>query len=158
MVFIGVIGEAEASPENAQHAYEVGRLIAERGATLVCGGGDGVMLHACRGAREAGGSTVGILPGFEHREANPHVEWPIVTGMGELRNAIIVRTSHALIAVGGGCGTLVELAFALKQGIPVVGLNTWSITHPVKGKVLRTVGTPGEAVSLVFDALTGQGA
>lgn len=87
------------------------------------------MEGACRGAKEAGGLTVGIIPGDDRREANPYVDIPIVTGMGEARNALVVKSSQAIIAVEGRYGTLSEIAFALKLGIPVVGLNTWRLSR-----------------------------
>jgi len=104
----------------------VGRAIASAGAVLVCGGLGGVMQAAARGAREAGGLTVGILPGPSHRDANPFVDVAIVTDLGHARNAIVVRSSHAVIALPGEYGTLSEVALALKMGIPVVGLEAWT--------------------------------
>jgi hypothetical protein len=105
----------------------VGRLLAERGAVLVCGGLGGTMEAACRGAGQAGGTTVGLLPGTDRAAANPHVDIAIPTGLGEARNAIVVRTADVVIAVGGGYGTLSEIALALKMGRRVVGLGTWEI-------------------------------
>ena len=108
-------------------AEEVGRLLAQRGAVVVCGGLGGVMEAACRGARDAGGTTVGILPGLDRGAANPHVSVAVPTGLGEARNALVVRAADALIAVGGAYGTLSEIALALKAGKPVIGLGTWEI-------------------------------
>jgi uncharacterized protein (TIGR00725 family) len=108
-------------------AESVGRLVAQRGAALVCGGLGGVMEAACRGARAEGGSTIGILPGLDRSAANPHVQVAIATGLGEARNALVVRAADCLIAVGGAYGTLSEIALALKAGKRVVGLNTWEI-------------------------------
>jgi uncharacterized protein (TIGR00725 family) len=122
-----VVGPRDASPDEVAAAEEVGRLVAGRGAVLVCGGLDGAMEAACRGARERGGTTVGILPGGDRGEANPHVEVAIATGLGEGRNVVVVRAADALIAVGGGYGTLSEIAFALKAGKRVVGLGSWEI-------------------------------
>jgi uncharacterized protein (TIGR00725 family) len=122
-----VVGPREASPDELAAAEEVGRLVAGRGAVLVCGGLDGAMEAACRGARERGGTTVGILPGGDRSEANPHVEVAIATGLGEGRNVLVVRAADALIAVGGGYGTLSEIALALKAGKRVVGLGSWEI-------------------------------
>jgi uncharacterized protein (TIGR00725 family) len=127
MVQIGVIGAADCSPAGAALAHEVGSLLAQRGAVLVCGGLGGVMESAARGAKEAGGSTVGILPGVEVREANPYIDIKIVTGLSHARNILVVRSSAALIAIEGGYGTLSEIAIALKLGKPVVGLNTWNV-------------------------------
>jgi uncharacterized protein (TIGR00725 family) len=94
---------------------------------LVCGGLGGVMEAACRGARRGGGTTVGVLPGLDRRAANPHVDIALSTGLGEARNALVVRAVDAVVAVGGGYGTLSEIALALKGGKPVVGLDTWEI-------------------------------
>ena len=102
-------------------------MVAQRGAVLVCGGLGGVMEAACRGAREQGGIAVGILPGLDRGAANPHVDVALPTGLGEARNALVVRAADALIAVGGGYGTLSEIALALKAGKPVVALGSWEI-------------------------------
>jgi uncharacterized protein (TIGR00725 family) len=109
----------------------VGRELAARGAVLVCGGLGGVMEAACRGAKDAGGRTVGILPGTDRAAANPFVDAAIPTGLGEARNALVVRAADALIAVGGGYGTLSEIALALKAGKRVVGLDSWDINGVV---------------------------
>ncbi len=123
---IGVIGQGrDCSPELLQEAEEVGYLIAQQDAVLICGGLGGVMEAACRGAKQGHGLTIGVLPSFASTDANPFVDIPIVTGMGEARNLIIVRTAEVLIAVGGKYGTLSEIAFALALGKPVVGLHTW---------------------------------
>jgi uncharacterized protein (TIGR00725 family) len=108
-------------------AEEVGRLLARRGAVVVCGGLGGVMEAACRGARSEGGTAVGILPGLDRGAANPHVSVAVASGLGEARNALVVRAADALIAVGGAYGTLSEIALALKAGKPVIGLGTWEI-------------------------------
>ena len=142
---IGVIGVADASDEEQKIAEQVGREIALGDAILVCGGLGGVMEAACRGAKSAGGITIGIIPGFEKSDANPYVDIPIVTGMSHGRNIIVVRSSHAIVAVGGSYGTLSEIAFALKLGIPVIGINTWEVSSEIK-----KVATPKEAVELAF--------
>jgi len=108
-------------------AAEVGRLLAEHGAVLVCGGRAGAMEAACRGAKVAGGLTVGILPGSDRSEANPFVDVVLPTGLGEARNALVVGAADVVIAVGGGHGTLSEIALALKAGKRVIGLGTWEI-------------------------------
>jgi len=126
---IGVIGSGVCDARTYALAEEVGRRLAEAGATVVCGGLGGVMEAACRGAKAAGGQTIGILPGPEPDQANPYVDIPIPTGLGEARNAIVARTARALIAVGGEYGTLSEIAFALKFGRPVVGLETWQLAR-----------------------------
>jgi len=127
MVQIGVIGAADCSAEGAALAYEVGTLLAQQGAVLVCGGLGGVMESAARGAKNAGGQTVGILPGVDAREANPYVDIKIVTGLSHARNVLVVRSSDALIAIEGGYGTLSEIAIGLKLGKPVIGLKTWDV-------------------------------
>jgi uncharacterized protein (TIGR00725 family) len=121
------VGPGEASAEEQAVAADVGRFLARRGAVVVCGGLGGVMEAACRGAREEGGTAVGILPGFDRGAANPHVSVAIATGLGEARNALVVRAADALIAVGGAYGTLSEIALALKGGKRVIGLGTWEI-------------------------------
>ncbi|MEJ2721192.1 MAG: TIGR00725 family protein [bacterium] len=123
-MMIGVIGAGSCDDHIGELAYRVGKGIALAGHTLVCGGLGGVMEAACRGARGAGGTTIGILPGDSYRSANPHVTLPVVTGMGIARNVIIVRSSRALIAVSGGPGTLSEIAFALQLDVPVVSLES----------------------------------
>jgi uncharacterized protein (TIGR00725 family) len=126
-MIIAVIGAGECTPEVARLAEEVGRRLAEKGAILICGGLGGVMEAACRGAKSAGGTTVGVLPGTNPGEANPYVDIPIATGMGQARNVIVVTSARAAIAVGGGYGTLSEIGHARKLGIPVVGLDTWNL-------------------------------
>ncbi len=127
-LLIAVIGAASCTPEEAAVAETVGRVLAEGGATLVCGGRGGVMEAACRGARLAGGLTVGILPGDDPRAANPYVDIVIATGLGEARNVIVARAARAVVAIGGRYGTLSEIAFALKSGLPVIGVHTWQLT------------------------------
>jgi uncharacterized protein (TIGR00725 family) len=105
----------------------VGRLAAERGAVVVCGGLGGAMEAACRGAKQAGGTTLGILPGADRSAANPYVDFALPTGLGEARNALVVRAADVVIAVGGGYGTLSEIALALKAGKRVIGLDSWAI-------------------------------
>ena len=148
---IGVIGEGDASSHLRHMAEEVGRLVAERGALVVCGGLRGVMEAACRGATAAGGTAIGILPGTRKDDANPYVTVPLPTGMGEARNVLVVRAADAIIAVGGKFGTLSEIALALKMGRPLVGLHTWELIY--EGKLLRpfpVCETPDEAVDLAL--------
>jgi uncharacterized protein (TIGR00725 family) len=128
LVFIGVIGGSEVSPQIAQLAEEVGREIARQGAVLVCGGLGGVMEAACKGASDEGGLTIGILPGDNRQTANPYVKIPIVTGIGYARNVAVVKTAQAVIAIDGSYGTLTEIGHALQSGIPVIGLKTWSLS------------------------------
>jgi uncharacterized protein (TIGR00725 family) len=128
-MIIGVIGDSSCSPEEAKLAETVGELLAQQGVTIVCGGLGGVMEAVCRGAKSKGGSTVGILPGGDSSTANPWVDIPVVTGLGEARNVVVAKSAQAVIAIGGGYGTLSEIAYALKSGIPVIGLNTWSLSR-----------------------------
>ncbi len=145
--YIAVVGPSAATP--AEHALgeEIGRLIAETGAVLVCGGLGGLMEAAASGCAKAGGRSVGVLPG-ERSAANPYLTVAVATGMGEARNAIVVRTADALVAVAGEFGTLSEIALALKMGRPVVGLGTWELGKdgaPVDAIV--RAATPAEAVA-----------
>jgi uncharacterized protein (TIGR00725 family) len=137
-VYVAVVGAGAPAPETDAAAEAVGRLIAERGGTVVCGGMTGVMEGACRGAKSVGGRTIGILPTEDRIDANPFVDVAIATGMGEMRNALIVRTVDVVVAVGGEYGTLSEIAFALRIGRPVVTLGSWGLTKPD--------GTPADAV------------
>jgi uncharacterized protein (TIGR00725 family) len=125
-------------------AESVGRGLAARGAVVVCGGLGGAMQAACRGAKEAGGSTVGLLPGLDRRDANRYVDVAVPTGLGEARNALVVRAADALIAIGGGYGTLSEIALALRTGKRVVGLGTWEIEG------VEPASSPEEAVEAVL--------
>jgi len=122
---IAVIGNGQAGPEECATANAVGRLIAESGAVLVCGGLGGVMEAACRGAKEAGGTTAGILPGTDG--GNPYLDITIRTDLGHARNVLVVLSADAVIAVGGKYGTLSEIAVTLKTGRPVYGLGSWEI-------------------------------
>ena len=127
--FIAVIGGRQCSAQEAELAEAVGRELARRGAILVCGGLGGVMEAACKGASSEGGVTIGILPGDNYQAANPYVQIPIVTGMGYARNIAVVKSAQAVIAIGGNYGTLSEISHALQSGIPVIGLNTWSLSR-----------------------------
>jgi uncharacterized protein (TIGR00725 family) len=129
-IYVGVVGSGESDPVTDEIAERIGHELAEAGAVLVCGGLGGVMEAACRGAAGAGGLTIGLLPGVERGAANRWLSVVIPTGLGELRNGLIVRASEVLIAIGGEYGTLSEVAFALKLGRPVVGVHTWSLTRP----------------------------
>ena len=146
-VFIGVIGGSEVPPQIVELAEEIGREIARHGAVLVCGGLGGVMEAACRGARREGGLTIGILPGDNRQDANPHVQIPIVTGIGYARNVAVVKSAQAVIAVDGSYGTLSEISHALQSGIPVIGLNTWSLSIDGRAdnNIIR-VNNPKDAV------------
>jgi uncharacterized protein (TIGR00725 family) len=128
-MIIAVIGPSECSSEEAALAEQVGELLAQRGAIVLCGGLGGVMEAVCRGTKRKSGLTIGILPSDDASTANPWVDVPIVTGLGEARNVIVVKSAQAMIAIGGGYGTLSEIAYALKHRVPVIGLNTWSLVH-----------------------------
>ena len=143
---IGIIGESQASDEEFRVAEEVGVQIARRGGIIVCGGLGGVMEASCKGAKSANGLTIGIIPGSSRHDANPYIDIPIVTGMSHGRNIIVVHTSNAIIAIGGSHGTLSEIAFALKLGIPIIGIKTWDVSAEIK-----KVSSPKEAVDLAFD-------
>lgn len=125
--YVAVVGPSEATPDEAQVAEAVGRLLAQRGVVVVCGGLGGVMEAVSRGAAAAGGTVLGILPGSDRTGANQYVTVGISTGMGEMRNVLVVRAADAVIAVGGAYGTLSEIAFALRTGVPVVGVGTWDL-------------------------------
>lgn len=124
-IYIGVIGTAKCHGEVEELSRELGRGIAELGAVLICGGRGGVMEAAAKGAKDAGGTVIGILPGEDPRGGNPYLSFAIATGLGDARNAVIARTSDILVAVSGGYGTLSEIGLALKMGKPVIGLFTW---------------------------------
>lgn len=146
--YIAVVGPSAGTPAELALGEAVGRKIAEVGAVLVCGGMGGVMEAAAGGCAEAGGRSGGILPTDDRLDANPYVTVAVATGMGEGRNAIVVRTADAVIAVHGEYGTLSEIALALKMGKPVVGLGTWELAkggEPVDAIV--RVSDPGEAVA-----------
>lgn len=150
---IAVVGSGSRVPAAVRRrAEEVGRAVAESGAVLVCGGLGGVMEAACRGAHHGGGLTVGILPGLDRAEANEYVDVAIPTGLGEARNALVVRAADAVVAVSGEYGTLSEIALALQAGIPVVGLDTWELGRAGKpvDAVVRAE-TAAQAVELALE-------
>ena len=145
--YIAVVGASAGTPAELAHGEAVGRGIAEAGAVLVCGGMGGVMEAAAGGCVQAGGKALGILPGESRLDGNPYLTLTVATGMGEARNAIVVKTADAVIAIHGEFGTLSEIALALKMGKPVVGLGTWELSKlgvPVESIVRAT--TPEEAV------------
>jgi uncharacterized protein (TIGR00725 family) len=125
--YVAVVGAGDAGDEHERLAEAVGRELAAHHAIVVCGGLGGVMAAACRGAAAAGGLSVAILPGNDRAAANQWATIAIPTGLGELRNGLVVRAADAVIAVGGGHGTLSEIALALKTGVNVIGLGTWDI-------------------------------
>jgi uncharacterized protein (TIGR00725 family) len=146
--YVAVVGPGRAAPDELARAEEVGAGLAAAGAVVVTGGLGGVMEAACRGARSRRGLTLGLLPGADRSEANGWVEVAVATGLGELRNGLVVRASDAVVAVGGGAGTLSELGFALKLGRPVVGLGTWEVAG------VPRAADPADAVARALGALT----
>ena len=150
-MIVSVIGAGAANGETIALAERVGRELAERGAVVVCGGLGGVMEAVCRGAKSAGGATIGILPGNDPSDANRWVDFPICTGMGYARNVIVVKSGRAVIAVDGAFGTLSEIGHALGDGIPVVGLETWVLAR--SGRVDRSIIVADSPVDAVDKAL-----
>ncbi|WP_440990118.1 TIGR00725 family protein [Haloarchaeobius baliensis] len=142
---VSVIGGSSVSDEEYEQAVAVGRRLAEHGHTVVCGGLGGVMRGVCEGASEAGGRTVGILPGDDTAAANEFVEVPIATGLGHARNALVVMNGDGVIAIDGGPGTLSELGYASVYDRPVAGLGTLDVP------AVRQVDTPTAAVAYVED-------
>ncbi len=156
-MIIGVVGGDKCSAEMARIAEEVGAELARRDCIVICGGRGGVMEAACKGAREAGGFTIGVLPGPDRSEANKYVSVPIVTNMGEARNAIIVLSSQGIIALDGEYGTLSEIALALKRGIPVVGIKTWSLAlDETKEESILQAATAAEAVAMLLSRIAAR--
>lgn len=145
---IAVMGAASPTETERQLARQVGTLLGKAGCALLCGGLGGVMEAACRGAQSADGLTIGLLPGHDCHAANPYVDIVLPTGMGEARNVMVAQGGRAAIAIGGGFGTLSEIALALRAGIPVIALRTWSLTDPRVGDApfIRT-DTPETAVA-----------
>lgn len=139
--YVALAGPSAPSAGELRAAEEVGRALARAGAVLLTGGLGGAMEAACRGAAQAGGLTVGLLPGADRAAANPHVAIAIATGLGELRNGLLVRAADVLIAVGGGYGTLSEIALALRVGVPAIGLHSWEISG------LEQASSPADAVA-----------
>ncbi len=148
-VYVGVVGASRATEQDLLDAEQVGRLLGERGAIVVCGGRGGVMAAVSKGCAEAGGAVIGMLPGDDRSDANEWVSYAIPTGLGELRNGLIVRTADVIIAVGGSYGTLSEVALALQAGMTVFGLHTW----PIEG--ITPVSTPADAVDRALGSVVG---
>jgi uncharacterized protein (TIGR00725 family) len=142
--YVAVIGPSDADADEVATAAEVGRQLAARGCVVVCGGLGGVMEAVARGARDAGGTVVGLLPGTDRRDGNAHLTVCIATGLGEMRNALVVRAADVVLAIGGAYGTLSEIAFALRTGVPVVGVGTWALDDVV------VAPGPDEAVELAL--------
>ncbi len=155
---IAVCGPSEPSQQEIDMAEQVGRAIAQANVALVCGGRGGVMEAACRGAKSAGGTTIGILPGYDPADANEWVDFPVPTGMGEARNAVVVASGEAVIAVGGGFGTLSEIALALKMCKRVINLASWELdpTRAVRfagDAAYVPAATPEQAVAMALSAI-----
>jgi uncharacterized protein (TIGR00725 family) len=152
--YVAVAGSGVAPRGDLEAAEAIGRLLAERGAVVVCGGLSGVMEAACRGAKSAGGATLGILPGVDRADANPFVDLAVPTGLGEARNALVVRAADALIAVGGEWGTLSEIALARRAGKTVVGLGTWELWRGgARVDDLTAASDPAHAVELALSGV-----
>lgn len=152
-VNIAVIGGHKCSKKNYALARELGRLIARRGWILLCGGGPGIMEAACRGAKEAGGITVGILPGSKGKEANEFLDVRLPTGIGYMRNVLIVRAADVIIALDGEYGTLSEIAFAFNDITPVIGIDTWDVKGVVKADTpLQAIKKAEILVKKIFQA------
>ncbi|MFH1519848.1 MAG: TIGR00725 family protein [Candidatus Omnitrophota bacterium] len=140
---VAVVGGHKASRRAYKIAYEVGELIAKAGWALICGGREGVMEAACRGARSQGGLTVGILPSSDGEDANKYLDVTIPTGLGYARNILVVRAAKAIIAISGEYGTLSEIAFGFNEEKPIVGIDTWDI------KGIKKVKTAKEAINYI---------
>ncbi len=154
---ISVIGGGSCAPEDYARAREVGRLLAEGGYGVVTGGLGGVMEAAHRGAHEAGGLTIAVLPGIVRGDANPFAEIVLTTGLADARNVIVATSGRVVVAVGGSFGTLSEIAFALKHNVPVIGLKSWMLPeHRLPTEGVRPVDTPAEAVDLVDQLVRGE--
>ncbi len=148
---VSVIGAGACTPEQAQLAEEVGRLLAENGVALVCGGRGGVMEAACRGAQKAGGIAIGLLPGSDVSDGNSYLTVALPTGLGHARNALIALAGSSVIAIGGGPGTLSEIGLALKAGRRVITLESWSMKdYRDEPATVVVAQTPAEAVGLAL--------
>ena len=150
-LYIAVVGASQATPDQEAADERLGEGLARAGAIVINGGRGGVMAAASRGAQTAGGTVIGLLPGSDRRDANKWVTIALPTGLGELRNGLIVRAADAVVAVGGAYGTLSEVALALAAGLPVLGLDTW----PIDG--VQTVATPAEAVRRALELAAARG-
>ena len=152
---VAVCGESDPQTSLADVAFDVGRGVAERGAVLLCGGMTGVMEHAARGARSAGGITVGLLPTEDVADANEHIEIAIATGLGHARNAVLALTADGVIAIGGGLGTLSEIALALRNRRPAVGIKTWRFDRPQRTEPdLIHAASAAEGLDWLFARMT----
>jgi uncharacterized protein (TIGR00725 family) len=146
--YVSVVGSGTATGKLYEKAREVGRLVAEKGGTVVCGGRSGVMEAAARGAIEAGGVAIGILPDEDREKANEYLSYSVATGTGHARNLAVVCSGDVVISVGGEYGTLSEVGLALKVGRPVVALQSWDL-----GEHVAVASSPEEAVGAAFGLL-----
>ena len=154
-VQVSVCGPRQSTPEDDDNAYQVGKLLAEHGATVICGGGTGVMAAVARGARAADGLVIGVRPGGDRTDAAPELSATIVTNMGEARNAVIVWSADAVIVVGGSWGTLSELALAKRRGgVPVISLGGWRVLDQ-QGRTVPGIAEAATAAEAVKLALAG---
>jgi uncharacterized protein (TIGR00725 family) len=151
---VAVIGAGDPSPRERDLAFQMGTLIARAGYALVTGGLGGVMEEASRGAREAGGTVLGIVPLADPEACNLHVDYSIATGLGEARNVVIANTADIFVAIGGSFGTLSEIAFALKRGKTVIGLSTWKLDPSrLRNAAWTEVTAPEDAIGIVKEKL-----
>ena len=148
---IAVVGANKCSKKLRDQAAEVGRYVAEKGGVIVCGGLGGIMEGAARGAKEANGVTIGILPTDNADDANEYIDYVVPTGFGEARNILVVRTADAVVAFPGKYGTLTEMAFALQAGKPLISVNAWKL-----GDGIKQVETPLEAAKLAMEMAGGK--
>ncbi|GAA1926704.1 TIGR00725 family protein [Streptantibioticus ferralitis] len=157
ITYVAVIGAGDASAAEKEAAEHVGALLAERGVVVVCGGLGGVMEAACRGVRSRGGTAVGLLPGRDRAVGNPCLSVALPTGLGELRNGLVVAAGDAVIAVGGGWGTLSEIALAMRTGKPTVVVDSWDVkpARPHAVSMPTAVGSAEEAVELALRLADG---
>lgn len=151
-IYISVIGTGECSSEIEKTAYQTGKLIAEKGAVLICGGLSGVMNAAAQGASDSGGLVIGILPSSNRAGESKYLSASIPTGMGNARNALVVQSAEVVIAISGGYGTLSEIGLALKMGKPVIGIKTWELDRIGPSEIVKTE-TPEEAVEKAFELI-----
>ena len=149
--YVAVVGPSDATSRQERAAEAIGRGLADGGAIVLCGGLGGVMAAACHGAAAAAGMSVGLLPGVDRTTANEWVQIALPTGLGELRNGLVIRAADAVIAVGGAYGTLSEIALALRTDVPVIGLDTWEIEG------IERVNTPAQAVQRALQRAAGRG-
>lgn len=148
-LYISIIGGGQCTAEQYRLAEEMGRQVAELGATVVCGGLGGIMEAAARGAKEGGGATVGILPGYDRSPANPYIDVVITTGLGHARNLAVVSSGDGVVAIGGEYGTLSEIALARKIGRPVIVLSGWRLARDEGTPGILYADTPLEAMALL---------